>query len=492
MGWEDQPIVQAAQGRWENQPIVQQAPQAPVQAPQASPASSERIGGPWGSVLDYFDLQKQAQAPEQRSFGAKALTAAGTTAEGFVPHSIEQAAQLAEYPVKMANPVFSNAQRVYDYMQGKPALEAATQDVPVAQRIPQYLNAPDSQGRFNAVAGGLADASMFAPVLFHGAEVPNVDAAVRESMATEAPVPQKQAPEAAPRVEAAEPQPEAANARLQPATEPATIPTPDELTRQVAASPEAATPGDIAPGQQPAIPPEDARYAGMGQPAPETSGGAGGLGTTGVSRAARDLSGEVDVTPAEVFSAEDHIQNGRQLESQGADTNGIVGDAVQRGSFGRPAIDLAVTRDADLTEAARRAGREARANPGNPELQRVADQATAAQQQWEDYAIRPIRGQFADTGRSLQTAIDLDTGDFVDYLKAFRKEKGVEPQPQVAQALKQASDVVSNIRDTNQQFMQDWERELNKTVKPRKTFRNMDELKKSLDDLKEQLFKDCP
>jgi hypothetical protein len=181
--WADeaQPDQSTGQGfQW-----ADEAPQSPAQAPAASPASSDRIGGPWGSVLDYFDLQKQAQAPEQRSFGAKALTAAGVTAQGLVPHSFEQAAQLAEYPVKMlpSSQVYENAKRVYDYAQGKPALEAATQDIPIAQRVPQYLNAPDSQGRYNAVAGGLADASMFLPILHGEAPVPNVDAAVRESMA---------------------------------------------------------------------------------------------------------------------------------------------------------------------------------------------------------------------------------------------------------------------------------------------------------------------
>jgi len=59
---------------------------------------------------------------------------------------------------------------------------------------------------------------------------------------------------------------------LQPEPAAATIPSPDEQTRQVAESPEAAAPGDIAPRQQPPIPPEDARYAGLGQPEPAAAG----------------------------------------------------------------------------------------------------------------------------------------------------------------------------------------------------------------------------
>ena len=68
--------------------------------------------------------------------------------------------------------------------------------------------------------------------------------------------------------------------------------TPAEQTRQIAESPEAATPGDIAPGQQPA---SAAGAAGLGQPKFNQSGkvqrpGAGGA-TSPLLSPARQLVG---------------------------------------------------------------------------------------------------------------------------------------------------------------------------------------------------------
>lgn len=210
------------------------------------------------------------------------------------------------------------------------------------------------------------------------------------------------------------------------------------------------------------------------------------LGVTGVSRAARDAAGEVDRTPASVLSVQDHVQNGQRLEAQGADPLAVVKDAVDKGSFSRDATDLAIKRDSDLTKDARMARRAADQAPGDRTLSAAADAAEKAQQQWEDYAIRPIRGQFADTGLSLQTAIDLDTGDYVDYRKQFAKQNGREPTPVEAQQLQGATRAARKLSDANSADLS----RIEKAAKPKRIM-NRDELRDSLSKTKAQALADC-
>lgn len=243
---------------------------APAQAAAAPPASSDAALDPNTYGLD---IGTQIQGVEPGSIREKSLNAIGHTLGGFVPRSYEQAASLATPAVQGIEDIY-NAPR--DIQQ-----EYENRNLPGQGPIYEAEQTPPwSQERFNAgadIVGQMLMAKMLA-----GQASPEAPPA-----RTEAPVAEPQrpvgAPEAAPAAQESVPQ------NLQPAQEPATIPTPDELTRQVAESPEAAAPGELAPRQQPAIPPEDARYAGMGQPAPDTGIREGG---TSISNAYTDAARE--------------------------------------------------------------------------------------------------------------------------------------------------------------------------------------------------------
>lgn len=78
------------------QPLNIPAPALPTEIPPPPE-------NPWNNFLNYFDLQKQAQTPEQRSVGAKVLTGLGMVARGMVPQSLEQAKQMATLPMPSAD-----------------------------------------------------------------------------------------------------------------------------------------------------------------------------------------------------------------------------------------------------------------------------------------------------------------------------------------------------------------------------------------------------
>src|SRR5438309_1950753 len=61
----------------------------PPKTKSSTPATDKAVSDQslWDKTLTYFDLQKQAQRPEQRSIGAKALTAAGEKLQAFVPRN---------------------------------------------------------------------------------------------------------------------------------------------------------------------------------------------------------------------------------------------------------------------------------------------------------------------------------------------------------------------------------------------------------------------
>jgi hypothetical protein len=144
--------------------------------------------------------------------------------------------------------------------------------------------------------------------------------------------------------------------------------SPDEQSAEagqttgIAESPEATTPGDISGGQQPAIPPEDARYAGMGQPAPaEASPGSGqpagtsnrinteiygdegvpsgtGVDTGELLDNARAAIASGDIDPYSVLSKTQAkgIANPEEYAALAAEHERLVNDAVSKQKEGAP------------------------------------------------------------------------------------------------------------------------------------------------------------
>ncbi len=206
---------------------------------------------------------------------------------------------------------------------------------------------------------------------------------------------------------------DAAQAPLPPEPAGATLPTPDELTRQIAESPEAAAPGEIDTGHGVSIiPPEDARYAGMGQPEPAT-------GVEG----SRQAAGTSNRLNAEVYG------EGAVPSGAGVDTGKLLDNA--RADIASGAVDpysvLSQTRQRGIANpeqyAALAVEHERLVNDAVAKQKIGAPDAPQAAQAAEDFAnaIQPHKTAASDLFRLMQGDLnyDLSTPFGMDqYMKA--------------------------------------------------------------------------
>ncbi len=212
----------------------------------------------------------------------------------------------------------------------------------------------------------------------------------------------------------------------------------------------------------------------------------------GVSRAARDKAGTVEVTTGSHHTAEEHAEMGDKLISEGADPVEVVRNARQQQAWSANAVNIAIAHDFKLTQIAEDARAKADAFPGDARLEETATRAEKSAQDWEDRAIRPIREKFHETGMALQQArsLSLPRGSYVDYAKQFIAENKRKPTAAEEVKLKAAAKKVRDINAAEAKDLKAREAAMNKRLKPRKIM-DLDTLKKSLTELKEKLMKDC-
>lgn len=132
----------------------------PTTAPQSGIEAATAYGQEQGAPTITEQKQMVSDIPEAVR---KPLEAAAETVSDFIPKTPEAVAKLA-MTMTPVYPVYQTNKNLYDILTGKPPLEAATQGIPVAQRIPEIIAAeqtpPFSKERYKAGFGTLADLLM--------------------------------------------------------------------------------------------------------------------------------------------------------------------------------------------------------------------------------------------------------------------------------------------------------------------------------------------
>lgn len=174
-----------------------------------------------------------------------------------------------------------------------------------------------------------------------------------------------------------------------------------------------------APSRTPeTIQPEAAQVA----PTPEAK--------TGIARRVEDARraelGRESVTSSKGISAEDSVQHGRELLSEGRNPEDAVKEFQKNGAISADAMALVRAKHEELTRAANKAFDEGGQRVNNPEFQK----AEKVRQDWWENSVRPMQTEWHKTGMAQQGETGIDSGTFYGLYRAFKDRTGKEMSPE--------------------------------------------------------------
>lgn len=482
--WADQaqPEQDTGQGfKW-----ADEAPQAPAQAPQASPE------GFTGTLQDIYQhggerLSKLGDQLKQEFTSGEAVKPLGG---GIAPPEYSPDDSTAMQYLKAAgrtgaglyNMTTSPAglATVGSFALGQPEIGAG---LIAAQMAPQAV--PMAQQTYKAATGQLppgesAEAGlnlgMLAAPLMHGVAkgpagfepvVPNVDAAVRESIAQPEPQPVAAEP---PPIKRVSPEtgeefvvdPKTGEA-IQPQAAQAAIPTPDEFGREISQS-ATARPGETAPGHEPSLAQEEPSVAqpqdqgvvtGSGQEAP-----IGASNRVSQAREEASLLGEEGAPESGVgIGYRDSVAEGNQLIDKGVSAYKVASEFQANGLINRQRMGVMRAQLERLQVENAKALGDVEANPADPALQqRFQDTSAAENSFWRAY--QPMKTEWSNIGTGMQETRGISDADVMSQATAEAAMRDSLNRELTPSDKIRATRVVTDVRNAGSEYQTAMQRAL--------------------------------
>jgi hypothetical protein len=271
-------------------------------------------------------------------------------------------------------------------------------------------------------------------------------------------------------------------------SEPATIPTPDEQTGQIAASPASTTPGELS-GQQP---------AGEARPGSDVGArpGAGAAGADqrpdiGISQARTEAElGQGSVEPGVGAELGSGLDYGRNYINQGGDPRLPIRRALKSGLVGKNEVGIVHAELERLRGIRNQAAQVAEQNRGDALAQQAFQSADNAQRAWRK-ELQPVLTKASDALREAYAesgAHDVGTYDGLSNLVDEHFKGKLDLTPEDRTALQKAAKTVDDARKSTAKSV---DRAVEETGKRAKRIMSPDELTADLASELNNAFKDC-
>lgn len=184
--------------------------------------------------------------------------------------------------------------------------------------------------------------------------------------------------------------------------------------------------------------------------------------TTGIAQrveeSRRSTMGREAARTGEGISAQDSVERGRQLLSEGKRPEQAVSDFKRTGTISSDSVALVRARHEELARAANKAFDDGGHKLTDPKFQA----AEKARQDWWEKAVKPMQTEWHKTGMAQQGETAIDTGTFYGLYRAFKDTVGKEPTSQQSQAMRVLSTKVAatetSVRSTTSQLVEELDR----------------------------------
>lgn len=165
--------------------------------------------------------------------------------------------------------------------------------------------------------------------------------------------------------------------------------------------------------------------------------------TTGIAQRVEDKrraeAGKDQSSPGEGISAQDSVERGRQLLSDGRDPQAVVDAFEKDKAISADGMALVRAKHEELAKAANRAFDEGGQNLNNPKFKA----AEKARQDWWEQSVKPMQTEWHKTGMAQQGETGIDTGTFYGIYRAFKDATGREMTPTEERAARSLSSRVA-------------------------------------------------
>lgn len=156
--------------------------------------------------------------------------------------------------------------------------------------------------------------------------------------------------------------------------------------------------------------------------------------TTGIAQrveeSRRSTMNKESARTGEGISAQDSVERGRQLLSEGKRPEQAVSDFKRTGTISSDSVALVRARHEELARAANKAFDDGGHKLTDPKFQA----AEKARQDWWEKAVKPMQTEWHKTGMAQQGETAIDTGTFYGLYRAFKQRTGREMTPKESQA----------------------------------------------------------
>ncbi len=167
--------------------------------------------------------------------------------------------------------------------------------------------------------------------------------------------------------------------------------------------------------------------------------------TTGIAHAVQEERatelGKESPQRGEGITAEEAIQKGKDLISEGTDANKVAEEFKKDGKISADALSIVRAKHEELTKDTNKAIDQFGENS------KEAKEAFDKENTWYKDVVKPMQTEWHKIGMTQQGTIDIDTGSFIGLKRSFQQETGKDFTTKQTQEAKELSGKVKSLTD---------------------------------------------